>query len=410
MKRRQFIGAISGSALVGLSGCLTSRFPTGFLHALLPKERNSEKLRQEIQSAGIPNKNIYMNEFLNAMQVRGDYETLESLSSQLDLRDHKLYSSKKYIPFLDTSQETQQNDSSEGLVEFSLLGQLVADTQASSNSSIGMIDTSANWSSWYENESFRHRKVAQNMNPILGPLLRDKDHGSYTAKTLFHPTQNVNSDGPHIQGLASKSTPYHAEISAIVTLSQFFRSLCESLEWMAKENVDITVLPLSTVSESQTIMTQILEEYVSDLSESIIVVSAGNVNVCDGEINSLANSDLDEIVGVGAIEEGDLVSGQSSISDILGPSDFIVDSEGNKYSGTSASSTVIAGVLGIYMSTLKKEYPELTQSECISCALTGLLDTGEDVSVSCSSSTEVLSRVRPVQGLDQARRKAESFK
>lgn len=407
MKRRTFLGVISGGAVAGLAGCTGNRYPTGFLYGLLSTKRSSEETRSNIVSEGIREKNIYINDFIGAVQLSGDYNKLENLVEKLDFRKYRLYPVREEIPILSNDQ-AQIDIGDNGLREFEGLRDLAGQT-SSSNVSVGMIDTNADWSSWYDKSEVNHRPVAQNMNPILGPILGDKDHGKYTAQTLFHPQQKIKPDRPSIRGLVSESTAYHAEISAIVTVSQFFRSLCESLEWMAKKNVDVVTMPLSTVNKKDDVLPQLLEDFVTDLSDSIIVVSAGNVDVCDGEINALADTDVREIVGVGAIEysrDGFDVSGHYEVSDILGPSGFTI-TEDRKYSGTSASSTVIAGVLGRYISTLKENYSQLSMVDYRECALTGLLDESNDVKIYDCDSDVYLSRINVVQGLERAKDEAE---
>lgn len=412
MNRRKFLGALSGGVAAGLSGCVGGRLSTGFLHALLPEDRSQSEseLRERIHAEGVPKEKIYINEFMNAMQLRGDYGLLKDLATKLDLREYKLYSVKEYIPIVSDEDDTIELKTSD-LAEFALLGELIENTDPSENSSVGMIDTFAGWNSWYEGEDLNHKVVAQNMNPILGPLLRDKDHGIHTARTLFSQAQRVGSEGPYVKGLVSNSSAYHAEISAIVTMTQFFRSLCDSLEWMAQEDVDVIVMPLSTVDTDRTIMARILEEYVQKLTNSIVVVSAGNVDVCNGGINALANSNARSIIGVGSIESNgngdELLSGRPEVSDVVGPSNFKIGGS-MSYSGTSASSTVVAGVLGVYISTLRQEFPYLKQSEYRECAVTGLLETGMEINISDCDSEKVMTRISPLRGLELAREEARS--
>lgn len=406
MNRRKFLGVVAGGAAASLSGCVTGRYPTGFFYGLLPKGSSEDHIRDKLISEGIDEQNIYINGFMNALQISGSYSKLKALPDKLELREYDVHSAKRHIPI---SFDSQDKSSEQNLREFSDLEELVS-ASTSKNSSVGFIDTQANWNSWYDTDKLNHKVVAQNLNPVLGPLLRDEDHGMYSAQTLFYPQQRVDSDGPYVQGIVSESQAYHAEISAIATTSQFFRSLCEGLEWMATENVDVIGMPLSILTDIDSVLSTLIDDFVTDLSNSIIVVSAGNVDVCNGDINTLADTSAREVVGVGSIkgkEENQKFSGQHKVSDILGPSEFRVGN--NSYSGTSSSTTVISGVLGLYLSTLRDEYPNLSPEQYRDCALTGLLESSSEIDISRCDPRAILNRLNSIKGLQKARSEAEIY-
>lgn len=398
MRRRDFLGTIAAGATVGISGCLGGPVPTGVVHGLLEEDSNVERLRNDILDEGIQSNDIYISEYMRALQIKGSYDKLKVLIDDLPIAEYKLYSVSDFLPISHSSRDPMANH---GLPDFPMLEELNKDAYGGSNVSVGLIETTSNWRKWY-NGDVERIVASERLHPILGPLLGDKWHGVNTAKTLFHPDNRVTSDPDYIKGLIPEAKPYHAEISAVTLLPSFFRGICTGLEWMDKKGVDVITIPWSVSHSERTILTRIMEEFVSKQSNSVIVVASGNVDVCEGEINALANTESPFIIGVGSIESGssqDYFSGRAEVSDVMGPSGFKIGNN-KSYSGTSASSTVVSGVLALYIDALKEWDVEIDPSMYRSLAVQAMNETSPEFVFNGCSESKQLNRLAPSVGFE----------
>lgn len=391
MKRRQFLGAVGTGAAVALSGC-SGRYPTKVLHGLLPLHSDFKTITTTIVDTGVAQGNVYINEMLGAVQVLSSTAKLEAVIDSIPLQHYEMYDRIDNIP------GTQSSDKVEPISTLGSL-EMLSQKATGDNTRVGMIDTSAKWDKWYTGQ-VNHTVASQNMNPILGRLLGDKDHGSLTAKTLFHQDTTVSESQQTVRGLIANADAYHAEISSVITHPQFFRDLSDSLQWMEENSVEIISMPLLTAGRYN-IIAKLIERFVEEVSASLVVTAAGNVDLCEGDVNSLADIDSNNVIGVGSIDlQTDSIQGNNEVIDILAPAGYTIE-DSLDYTGTSSASTLISGVLSLYLSKMKKVYPDMSQEQYRNNIRNSLFSGSNTYTTTQCGKTMEFNHVNPMGGLQE---------